>query len=483
MPVEFNNIPGDVLVPFFYAEVNSAGTPYAGRSVLLLVGQKLTGGTATVDVPVGPVASLEEVRKLAGVGSMLASMYEIARRNAPFKQIWLLPLADPAGAKATATITITAPAKDGVGVLRLLGRRIAIQILAAEAAADIAAHVVAEIGKLDLPVTAAVGGVGSEHIVTVTARHNGVLGNGMELKRAHLEEHLFTSVNCVLTAFTGGSGTPALSTGFANLGEDEYDWIASPYADATSLNAADALLNDISGRWSFAKQLYGHYITGAYDTLANLVTLGNSRNDQHVSILGMRSLPTPVWEFVAAAAGRISVQGTNAPALSRPLQNLVLLDVLPPDDRTLWWDQDDRQALYTDGIGACRVNAVGRVQLDRVVTTYQLSDTGVVDSTFRDIETMAQLTYVVRYFRTEVSRAHGRSILNRDTLRAIENTLVHAYRDLVRRSVLEDVEGFERRVRVERNAEDANRVDAYLPLDMVNQLRVFAANVTAFLER
>ena len=35
---------------------------------------------------------------------------------------------------------------------------------------------------------------------------------------------------------------------------------------------------------------------------------------------------------------------------------------------------------------------------------------------------------------------------------------------------------------VERDLNNADRVNAFLPLDVVNQLRVFAANVTAFLQ-
>ena len=35
---------------------------------------------------------------------------------------------------------------------------------------------------------------------------------------------------------------------------------------------------------------------------------------------------------------------------------------------------------------------------------------------------------------------------------------------------------------VQQNAQNPNRCDAYLPLEFVNQLRIFAANVTAFLQ-
>jgi phage tail sheath gpL-like len=59
---------------------------------------------------------------------------------------------------------------------------------------------------------------------------------------------------------------------------------------------------------------------------------------------------------------------------------------------------------------------------------------------------------------------------------------VHAYNDLVALGVLEKGDLFSTYVNVERDPNDANRVNAYLPVDVVNQLRVFAANVTAFLQ-
>ena len=46
----------------------------------------------------------------------------------------------------------------------------------------------------------------------------------------------------------------------------------------------------------------------------------------------------------------------------------------------------------------------------------------------------------------------------------------------------ENASVFAQYVVVERDPNDANRVNAYLPVDVVNQLRVFAANITAYLQ-
>jgi phage tail sheath gpL-like len=398
-----------------------------------------------------------------------------------------LPLADPAGASATATLTITAPAVTGAGIVRVMGRRITFQVNAADNATTVAAALAAAINAENLPVTAAnVAGV-----VTATARHVGALGNNIEIKIATNEPNVLTTTNCVIVAMSGGSGVPALTTPLANLGDDEFDWIGGPYSDTTSLNTVRDFLNDTAGRWSPIQQLYGHYITQTIGNLSTVVGVGNARNDQHVSIIGTQASPTPPWEWAAALAAIAAAHLTDAPELSRPLQTLILDGVLPPDDRSLWWDIADRQALYVDGIGAYKVSVDGLVILDRVVTTYQQTPAGVPDATFRDIETMAQLMFIPRYFRVAVSNKHARQALADEnpfdvdevtTPRDIRDTVVHAYEDLVALGVTEKPELFAQFVKVERDPNNATRVNAYIPADVVNQLRIFAANITAFLQ-
>jgi phage tail sheath gpL-like len=210
-----------------------------------------------------------------------------------------------------------------------------------------------------------------------------------------------------------------------------------------------------------------------------------------VTLIGSQRSPTPEWEWAAAGGAKASAHLGDAPEVSRPLQTLTMDGVMPPRDRSVWWDITDRQALYADGIAGCKVRFDGLVAIDRFVTTYQKTAAGVSDGTFRDVETMFQLMFTVRYFKTAVSNVHSRQALADDnpfnlaeiaTPKSIRNTLVHAYNDLVALGVLEKGDLFSQYVNVERDPNDANRVNAYLPVDVVNQLRVFAANVTAFLQ-
>jgi phage tail sheath gpL-like len=419
---------------------------------------------------------------------MLGAMVRFARQNAPFQPIWALPLADPAGSAATATITVTAPGVTGPGVFWALGRRFVVQINAAHDATQVASAVASAINAAGIEAVAS----SAAGVVTLTARHVGALGNGLELRLAEDEANVLTSANAAIVAFAGGSGAPDLATPLANLGDDAFDWIASPYADVNNLNAARDFLSDASGRWSPSRQLYGHYVTASVGTLSALVALGDSRNDRHVSIMGTQAMPTPPWSLVAALGGQMAAHLTDAPELSRPLQTLELVGVLAPVDRSKWWAQADRQALYVDGVSAYTVTVDGRVLIDRVVTTEQTNAHGAADATFRDVETLAQMMFVVRFLKAEITARFGRMALadanpgnlaEIATPRQIKAHLIHAYERLAREfGVTENPDIFAQFVVVERDPNNATRVNAYLPVDVVNQLRIFAANVTTYLQ-
>jgi phage tail sheath gpL-like len=57
----------------------------------------------------------------------------------------------------------------------------------------------------------------------------------------------------------------------------------------------------------------------------------------------------------------------------------------------------------------------------------------------------------------------------------IRSEMIAAYGELEEAGKMENMEAFKANLIVERNAQDPNRVDALLPPDLVNQLRIFAA--------
>lgn len=611
MTIQFNNIPGNLRVPLFYAEVNAAQSPFQSAARLLLVGQMLQDGSATAGQP---VRVFTDAAGLFGTNSMLARMIKVARANAPFQEIWALPLNDngagaaasgaiivrtPTQAKALADANITvagsapdtldgvqlalgdlvvlqgqtAPAENGLYEVTTLGTgangtwerassmdadaeayknrtfyiaegadyggtsweittataitlgttgitiaqlttthkpisltttvavwvagvRIQTVAYTTDTAQTLAARLAAAINASDvpLPVSAAVGTTAqvNTHVVTATARHKGEAGNSLRFDLDYhgtegpTSKYVFSPGD-----FSGGSGDPDLQTPLGTLGDEEFDWIACPYSDATNLGYVESLMNGASGRWSPYQQIYGHYICARAGASAALASFGAGRNDAHASIMGMYKSPSPVWDWAAAVGAQAAVHLQSPPELSRPLQTLNLQMVLAPKDIADRFDITTRQALYFDGISGYHVERDGTVSIDRLITTYQLNEWGDADASFLDVNTIAQTMYGLRYLRSKLTGQWGRAALANEnpfgiqglaTPEAVRNTVIHGYRELVALGVYENEEVFEGALVVERNATDANRLDMYLPADKVNQLRIIAVNYTSFLQ-
>jgi phage tail sheath gpL-like len=499
MSVAFNRTPNSIRVPFFYAEVNAGLNYYAGNSKHLIIGQKLSGGTATANVPF--LVQTDNLETLVGAGSMIMDMVRTAKRNNPLGEIWVLPLADPAGAAQTQTVTISGTLTPGNMTLYVGGKKVTVPVTAADTVTTVAAAFVAAINAglpdLDgrtylLPMSAAnVAGV-----ITLTARHVGASGATIGVEKDYVGDEGPGAANIAIAAGTSGSGNPSLTSGLAALGDVEYDMISMPYSDTTSLNSMRDFLADTGGRWDPTRGLYGACFTANFGNLAAQSSLGSGRNDPNVHIMGVQGSPTPVWVWAAAIGAQVQLHKnlgaplSEAGEISRPMHTLVLEGVMPPKSIASRWSQSDRQTLYFDGISGYTVTPDGRVMIDRLISTYQTNALGSADTTWLDVETRYQTAYALRYFRQVITQTYARHGLVDDnpgnlqgftTPREIKATLVHSYANLVANGIMKNTQLFADSIVVEKST-DPNRVNAYLPLDVANQLRIFAANATTFLD-
>jgi phage tail sheath gpL-like len=105
MTLAFKNIPANLRVPLFYAEVDPSR---ANTAVLnqraLLIGQITSSGVAAPDVPLIS-AGVVDAKSQGGQGSVLALMAAAYRANDPFGEVWYLPLSDNAPAVGTVTFS------------------------------------------------------------------------------------------------------------------------------------------------------------------------------------------------------------------------------------------------------------------------------------------------------------------------------------------------------------------------------------------
>lgn len=484
MAVPFTNLPANNRVPLFYAELDNSRAGYFARNNrTLIVAPKLAAGTAVANVPVLCTSTGQGIQ-YGGRGSILARMVEAYRSVDDFGELWVLPVADPgAGTQATKTLTVTGPATAaGVIPLYSAGQRIQIGVEAGDTATEIAAAIAAAIqAALDQPFTAAA----VDEVCTATFRHKGLVGNDVDLRLAYRGvaggESLPAGVGIVIADGVVAAGAPDLDDAIAAMGDEEFDYIAMPWTDAASLDAFKDEMNDVTGRWSPLRMIYGQVYTAANKAHADLVTLGASRNDPHVSIFGMADEPTTAYEVAATYTARAARSLNNDPA--RPLQTLSLPGVLAPPVESRFTIQE-RNILYWGGISSGVVSG-GEVRIDRAITTYRVNAYNQPDPSYLNVTTLANLAYVIRFLKQRITQKYGRHKVAADgtafgagqaivTPSIIRGELIAAYGELMALGLVENLEAFKANLIVEINANDPSRIDVLYAPDLVNELNIVA---------
>lgn len=484
MPMSFNNIPNDVRVPLFYAEVDNSqagGGAFAKRRLIVAqMNDDATGAAGVLSI----ASRQSDVVAIAGDGSMLAAMYSIFRRGDPLGEIWVLPIKLAAGTASTGKLTVTGTATEaGLLSAYIAGRRVRVTVangMTAAAAATALANAINAAVNMPAKAAAAAGEV------TLTAKWKGLTGNDirLEMNRAGLAngERTPAGLAVAVTAMAGGVGSPDMDDVLAAVGDEEFEFVCQPYTDTASLDAFKDWMNDISGRWSWSSQIYGHVYTAMRGTLGALVAAGVVRNDQHMTIEGFEAnVAAPVWEHAAAFTARTAV--FISADVARPTQTgeLVGIDAAPAGERFIL---QERQALLSNGI-ATTTAPDGTVRIERGITTYQRNAYGQPDDSYLDSETMHTTAEVLRRLKSVITGKYGRhkladdgtrfgegqAIVTPSTLRA---ELIAEYKSMERDGLVENTELFAQYLVVERASNSPNRVNVLFPPDYVNQLRVFA---------
>lgn len=334
----------------------------------------------------------------------------------------------------------------------------------------------------DLLVSAAV----AEGVVTLSAKWTGDSGNDISLQFNRLGksngEETPAGLTSAVTAMTGGAGVPDQIAAVAALGDEPFEFIALPWSDLATLNTWQAVMDDSTGRWSWAKQLFGHVYSAKRGTVGTLVAAGQARNDQHMTIQALEpGVPQPVWVQAAALAARTSVF-ISADA-SRPTQSGSLpgVDPAPASER---FTLTERQSLLNYGIATAYYEG-GYVRIQRSITTYQKNAYGQADNSYLDSETMHQSAFIVRRLQSVITSKYGRHKLASDGTRfgagqpivtpsTIRGELIAQYAKLELEGHVENAELFAEHLIVERDVQDPSRVNVLFPPDYINGLRVFA---------
>ncbi|HBB7083257.1 TPA: phage tail sheath subtilisin-like domain-containing protein, partial [Escherichia coli] len=173
-------------------------------------------------------------------------------------------------------------------------------------------------------------------------------------------------------------------------------------------------MNDTSGRWSYARQLYGHVYTAKAGTLSELVNAGDQFNQQHITLAGYeKETQTPADELAASRTARAAVFIRNDPA--RPTQTGEMVGMLPaPKGKR--FTMTEQQTLLSHGVATAYVES-GVLRIQRDVTTYRKNAYGVADNSYLDSETLHTSAYVLRKLKSVITSKYGRHKLASDGTR------------------------------------------------------------------
>lgn len=481
--ITFLSIPEDWLVPGAKIEIDHShairGLPSVSHKILLL-GQRLATGSVAAGV-LSKMTRKEDGVNYYGRGSQMAQMTEAILKVNPYTELYGLSLDDlVAGVAASGTVTIAGtPTESGTLYLRVGGRSLPVGITAAQTPTQIATAIAAAINAdLDGAVTAtsAVG------VVTVTARHKGIEGNGIDIRVNYYQgEAIPKGMTVAIVAMSGGTGNPDVTAAITAMSTISPYTIIMPWSDAANMALMEA---ELELRFSGMNMKQGHVFTYKSGNYSALSTYGSARNSKQSSFLGLKGSPSLPWSNIAQFAAAVEFRGAIDPAL--PFKGLYLPDVMAPAeaDRFL---ETERNLLLHDGCSTVTFDQSGACYIEQVITTYQTNAFGMEDRSMLKLNTKWTADYARYAFVYDVVTTYpnhklaGDDVLDRiqpgqniATPKMVRNCLIGTAMKLEKVGIMEDIDQFIKELKCVRSITDKNRVNAILPANLVNQFDVFA---------
>ncbi|WP_027367404.1 phage tail sheath subtilisin-like domain-containing protein [Desulfocurvibacter africanus] len=486
MAISFDAIP-ILRTPGAYVEFNSDRAqqgPSVQDYTALIMGQKTAAGTAGA-LEFLSITNDQDPVTYFGAGSVLAQMCLAFRQaNKTTRMVAVAMADDAAGVAATGSITLGgSPTAAGTLAVWIGGKRVRVSVASAQTPAAIATALAAAIGAdTSLAVTAAVDGTDTAK-VNVTAKNKGEAANELDVRvNYYSDERLPAGLTATVVAMSGGTGNPDVTTLIAAMADRSFNIAAAPWLDA----ANRALFKtEMARRWGPLVSLDGHIFAAKNAAFADLTTLGETPNDPHLSIAEANKYPSAPWEVAACLAGVAAYYAQIDPA--RPLQTLPLTGILAPAESDRF-TREERDLLLYSGIATQTVDASGVVRVERAITTYRTSAAGATDTAYLDLETLLTLSYLRFDYRNLWLRKYPRHKLANDgtrygagqavmTPKLAKAETIAWFRTMESLGLVEGVSQFKEDLIIERNVTDPNRLDVKLSPDLVNQLRVFAAQI------
>lgn len=468
--VSFDTLPSSIRKPGTYNELNIRlavrNLPANPQKVVIVAAKTAEGGLA-VNTPTD-IFSDYEARAYAGPGSTAHKMALAAMKAYPYARLSLALVNDAAaGIAASGSVTVTGTA-EGAGVISvtIAGKTYRIAAARNDAPADMAAALAETVNAVpECPVTA----TAANGTLAVTAKNKGILGNGIALAA----ESTAKAVTLTVTAMSGGQVNPDITPALTAIFAAGHNVIISPYTDADNMTA---LRDHLEATGHALEQRGAIGVTAVTTTLAQATTLAKSLNEGRISLALLPGTESMACE-VAAAYGAVMASEEDP---ARPL-NYMALDgiVIPPVTKRL--GRNEQENALANGVTPLQAGPGDVVQIVRAISTYTRNETGADDVALLDITTMRTFDYVSKACRERIDLRFPREKLSRRTEVKVRSELIDVLLKLEELEIVEEVTANLPFLIVERDGQDANRLNAAIPVDVVNGLHIRANRIDLLL--
>jgi phage tail sheath gpL-like len=448
----------------------------SGAKRVLCVGNKTSGAPHPAATPV-QVFSAAEAVTLFGAGSELHLMVTAAINANKSVELWCVVVAE-AGTAATKTLTFSGTASaDGTVDVWVKGKRATAAVPSGSTATATAAAVVAAINaQTSWPVTAA----NSTGTVTVTAKNTGPRGNSISIRS-------LASVGGIThTAVTGymasGATMDSPTAALDSCQTRRFHLIAAPYYTATELGVFKTFIGaqaaPLEGRRS-------RVIACISDSVANTVTLTDAINVGRVEILATRNADFTPAEAAAAMAATVASARNIDPAANLDSVQVVGLPALYAQSDS--WTASEENSLLNNGATPL-VCVNGEMRISRSVTSYHQDANNADDFSILDTHKVDVPDYVADDLQVNFGQAFNGFKLGVDnadgeppapkvaTPLSVRDWILSRLRKQDG-NILVNVETLAPQLVVEADGSAAGRLNAYVPVDVIELFHQLAADV------
>lgn len=485
--MSFDQIPATLRTPGVFAEVD----PTVAQSNIgvfpfraLIIGQRTAAGTVAAEI-VKRTTSPNQAREEHGPGSLSHLLAEAFLQQNPLTELDVISLDDDGAAVASEARVAFGGTIANPGTLILYVAGVRLQVLCQTDLDTCATSLVAAINvETSLPCTAAVGVPTTD--VVLTAKNGGVTANQIDVRVNHLAgEELPVGLTVTVTAFgteTLGAGDPDVADVLPDIAGTKYDGIVHPWPTNTA--NLNVLETELTARADALAGIQGWAMSGHAAAHATLAALGDARNDEFHSLVGMESFPG--WDVIRGA--NIAGQALRFLEVDpvRPLTGRQKLQGFGPSAADRFTDSE-RNLLLHDGIATVRYDRSNQAEIERLITTYQETTGGSPDESFLDVQIIFGLNFVRQSFVAFFQRQYPNHKLAANgtpigpgqptiTPQIAKGEAVGWYAGLVREGICQDLQTFKDQSVFDLGV-PAGRLEAFLAVTFVDQFRVLAAKV------